>query len=68
MNLMLSASLSYVIGTFNILQIICFQTMMNLHYPGNAQFMANQIITILNVDILDPSLVFDLFFNFESEN
>jgi hypothetical protein len=36
MNLLVSASLSYVIGAFHVLQIICFMTMMNLNYPGNA--------------------------------
>lgn len=33
--------------------------MMNLNYPPNAAFMANQIISILNADILDPSFIFN---------
>ena len=42
---------------------------MNLKYPGNAQFLALQIITILNIDVLDPNLIYDLVgFDFSYED
>lgn len=31
--------------------------MMNLKYPGNAAFIASQLISILNADILDPTII-----------
>lgn len=41
--------------------------MMNIEYPANAQFAANQIITILNADMLNPEIIHALIFNFESD-
>lgn len=64
MNVFLAASLSQLIGAFHVLQVICFQTMMNLKYPGNAQFYASQIISLLNVDVLEPEEI-NAFFGFD---
>ena len=66
MNFFISASLVHVIGMFHSLQIMCFQTMMNLQYPANAQVFSAAVINILNVDILDPSLINDLLFDFKA--
>lgn len=60
LNTVMSGSNTALIGTLHVLQIICFQVMMNLKFPGNAAFLANQIISILNADILDPSIVFNI--------
>lgn len=40
--------------------------MMNIEYPGNAQFAANTIISILNADMLNPSWFFDILYDFEA--
>ena len=36
LNLVMSSSSAILVGTLHVLQIISFQTMMNLKYPGNA--------------------------------
>lgn len=64
LNLIIQVGLSYILGTFHILQIVCFQTMMNIEYPANAQFASHTIIDILNADVLNPELVYNLLFNF----
>ena len=33
--------------------------MMNLNYPANAQILSFAIIQILNVDIIDPTIIND---------
>lgn len=51
-----------------MLQVICFQTMMNLKYPGNAQMIASAIIKILNMDLINPEIVYNLFgLDFEAD-
>jgi hypothetical protein len=56
LNLIVQVGLSYILGTFHILQIVCFQTMVNIEYPANAQFAASTIIDILNADVLQARL------------
>ena len=34
--------------------------MMNLQYPGNAQILAKAIISILNIDLMDPDQVIEV--------
>jgi hypothetical protein len=41
--------------------------MMNLDYPANAEFFANTIISILNVDVLSPEYINQALFNFTSD-
>ena len=65
MNFFLSASLVHVLGMFHSLQVMCFQTMMNLQYPSNAQLFVTAIISILNVDILNPDWINDYIFEFK---
>jgi hypothetical protein len=66
-NIFLSAGLMHFFEMLNSLQIMCFQTMMNLDYPANAAFFADTIISILNVDVLSPELITDAYFNFTSD-
>lgn len=67
MNMVLSTALNMLLGIFNVLQILCFQTMMNLRYPANAQFLVGKIINILNMEILDPHIVYNLLYDFKSD-
>lgn len=67
LNLVMSSSMAILVGALHVLQVISFQTMMNLKYPGNAQFVSTIIISFLNADLLDPQLIFDMFFNFGGE-
>jgi hypothetical protein len=66
--LLTSTSLSLIMGGFNTLQIVCFQTMMTLEYPANAQLVANKLISILNADVLNPEIITDVMFDFTSED
>ena len=67
LNIFLSAGFAYFLEMLNSLQIMSFQTMMNLSYPANAAFCANTIVSILNVDVLSPDMINNALFNFTSD-
>ena len=60
LNWLVFLALAHFICMFNSLQIIVFQTMMNLEYPGNAQMLAYAIIQVINIEILSPELIYNL--------
>lgn len=66
-NLVLGASLVHLLSMINSLQVIIFQTMMNLIFPGNVQFFSKIIISILNAEILDPAWTTELVFDFQKD-
>lgn len=42
--------------------------MINVQYPANAQFLASQVMNILNVDVLNPEYAYDVLnFDFDPE-
>ena len=49
---------------FHPLQIMVFETMLNIQYPANATFLSTTISHIINVDILDPDKLGEILLNY----
>lgn len=64
-NFAIALTLSQVMSTFGAIQIICFQTMMNLKQPGNVRLFHQVLATILNAEVIDPDWTTKLLFDFE---
>ncbi|CDW88161.1 UNKNOWN [Stylonychia lemnae] len=66
MSIVWSASLQYLWGMINVLQIIAHLPLYNINFPDNAKLLYSLIISISQFDIL-PTTYFDQFFQFSDE-
>lgn len=62
LNLILAASLNYLWGMINTLQLIAHVPLFKLQFPANAAFMYSFIVMISNFDILPTDILDDLMF------
>jgi hypothetical protein len=63
LNMIVATSMNYFIGMIKALQILSFQTTVNMDYPVNVEVVQYTITNILNVDVLAPTT--NLLFNFD---
>jgi hypothetical protein len=63
-NFFVAAGLMHLLSMMNSLQIMSFQTMLNVYFPANASLVSAFIIKILNVDLISPEIVNELLFDF----
>lgn len=56
----MAMSLQQLLSSLSALQIICFMTMLNLNYPGNAITVANIFLDIFKAEVIDPQLLTDI--------
>lgn len=55
-NLVMSASLQYLWGMINVMQLIVHMSQFNVQFPSNALFFYNLITSISNFDIVPQSV------------
>lgn len=67
LNVFISASLSMFFSLIGTLNIICFQLMIKLDYPGNVQLIMGTILRLLNAELLDPTLLDQVVFDFSTD-
>lgn len=60
-------AVSYFLGMLHVLQVLVFQTMINVTYPANAQIIAYMVAQMLNIDVIDPRFFFTKWFEFNRE-
>lgn len=60
----ISFSISQILGMFHPLQIMVFETMLNVKYPANATYLSTFISKFVNLDILDPDFLGEILFDY----
>ncbi|CDW90934.1 UNKNOWN [Stylonychia lemnae] len=64
LTMILSATLQYLWGMINALQIILHMPLMDVKFPSNTKFVFGQIISISQLDILPEETILNYFFSF----
>lgn len=67
LNFLISASMSMFFNMIGTLNVICFQLMLNLNYPGNVQMVMGTILGLLNAEMIDPNLLNHMVFNYDPD-
>lgn len=65
LNFFIQVGLSEFLHAVSTVNIIAFMAMLNLNYPSNVQLIMGTILSLINMDVIEPQLTYSIMFEFD---